>query len=257
MSGKAQATGLHCQQMKRAAAVAAVLLLSAPPQVPGEVNVKTTGDLVSVSARKASITEVLQSLARSTGMTVEFEGQTPRNPVDITLVDEPLVSAVGRVLEGSGIDYAFTMDKTERKVLKLMVLGRSQAAAAGGARPPGSRPPVIHQLNNNPDDEEEQDLGDTDDNMPMDQFQEQQMMEQQQQEAPPPPVPTLPGAQPGVPNPGLPPAPATGPTPLPQETPRLPTYQPFATPTPAAAPAPPLPTPAPAPTPTPSVNQHN
>ena len=242
--------------MKRAAAAAAVLLLSAPPQAPGEVNVKTTGDLVSVSARKASITEVLQSLAHSTGMTVEFEGQTPRTPVDITVVDEPLVTAVDRVLEGSGIDYAFTMDQTERKVVKLLLLSRSQAAPSG-TRPPGSRPPVIHQLNTNPDDEEEQDLGDTDDNMPMDQFQEQQMMEQQQQEAPPPPVPTLPGAQAGVPNPGLPPAPATGPTPLPQETPRLPTYQPFATPAPAVPAAPPAPTPAPAPTPTPGLNQHN
>jgi hypothetical protein len=230
--------------MRRALFVAAVLGLTLPPQAPAEVNVSANGTRVTVTARQAPLNEVLQQIARNTGMKLEFEGTPPRTPLTLSIVDEPLVTAVGRILEGAGVDFAFTLDPTEQKVVKLLLMGRSPTSAVAGRNAPRA---VIRQMEDPVEDEAPGDVDPAILEPAPDEFQTPELPP----DTTPPSVPLIPGVIPGAGAPSIPGSPSTGPTPLPEATPKLPTYQPF----PQTTPPPVAPAPVPRPTPTPTSNQ--
>ncbi len=240
--------------MRRLAATFGLLAVLAPPAAAA-VNVSASGWRVTIEARQASLSEVLRQMARVTGMQLEFVGPPPGTLVTLSLVDEPLAGAVARVLEGAGVDFAMSLDRTGERVVSLLLLGRAAVAASRPAPPR----PVIRPLDTSglePELEEPDD-----ETVPVPQPIEQILS------------PLTPNSPPqGALPPGAVAPNATTPTPAPTPPSGIPTYQPFNQPAappfgqrspfvqplppPSAPPTGPQ-TPAPAPTPSPGTNPEN
>jgi len=120
--------------------LAAFGLLLAASAYAGEVDVRTTADgRVSLTVTSAPLSDVLDRLARQTGMKVVYDGAPPRALVrGRQVVDATPADAVADVLEGLGVSYALRLDATGAKVDTLLVLGAPKGTAA--PRPPV--PPV-------------------------------------------------------------------------------------------------------------------
>ena len=181
---------------------ALVGVLVALPLVAGaEVDVKTADGRVDLKATSAPLSEILDRLAKQTGMKVTYEGGPVRQPVTVTLLGRTPAEAVLGVLDGLGLNYALRMDLTGTRVDALMIAGT--AGASGFPTPPATptpafRPPVAPA----PEPEEEPEA------------------EEEQQEPPPKPgagVPPQPGQPPN-------PDPAAGAGPVGVSKPNMPTY---------------------------------
>ena len=195
-------------------ALAVLLFLALPARA--EVTVTVAGERVNLRAVAAPLNEVLDQLARRTGMKVVYEGGQPRQPVTLTLESRTPAEAVMAVLEGQGINFGLRTDASGARVERLLVASGGGGAAAGPAAAPGrptaaGAPPPPPMPDFEPDEEVE-------------------TKEEAPDEAAEPPAPQPPAQAP----PGLP-------------TPRTPTFfnSPFAPQPPpqiVAPPAPPAPT---------------
>jgi hypothetical protein len=142
--------------MRRVWVVAAALL--APGVARAEVQVRAVEGRIDLQARAAPLSEVLDQLARQTGMKVVYEGAPPRQPITTTIERRTPVEALLSVLEGLGLNYAATLDNSGTHVQMLVMSG---AATTGGrAAPPpvtpfrGGAQPIVEQPEVTPDDEE-------------------------------------------------------------------------------------------------------
>jgi hypothetical protein len=129
--------------------LAACGVLLAASAVAGDVDVRgTTGGRVSVHVNAAPLSEVLDRLARQTGMKVVYDGAPPRAVVRGRQVEDVTVAdAVADVLEGLGVSYALRLDATGLKVDTLLVLGAvrgpsSSPSSSSSAAPRTTVPPV-------------------------------------------------------------------------------------------------------------------
>jgi hypothetical protein len=127
--------------------LAACGLLLAASAFAGDVDVRgTAAGRVSVRVTAAPLSEVLDRLARQTGMKVVYDGAPPRTLVRGRQVEDVTVAeAVVDVLEGLGVSYALRLDATGLKVDTLLVLGAVKASSASRSSSPGARravPPV-------------------------------------------------------------------------------------------------------------------
>jgi hypothetical protein len=127
-------------------ALAACGLLLAATAFASDVDVRSTaGGRVSLQVGSAPLSEVLDRLARQTGMKVIYDGAPPRALVRGRHVEDVTpAEAVLNVLEGLGVGYALRFDPDGVKVDTLLVIGTAGASAAPrpvGA-PPALRPPV-------------------------------------------------------------------------------------------------------------------
>jgi hypothetical protein len=129
-------------------ALAACGLLLAATVFAGDVDVQSTaGGRVSVRVGSAPLSEVLDRLARQTGMKVIYDGAPPRALVRGRHVEDVTpAEAVLNVLEGLGVGYALRFDPDGVKVETLLVVGTVGTAGPSGPRPigapPALRPPV-------------------------------------------------------------------------------------------------------------------
>jgi hypothetical protein len=103
--------------------------------------VRRSGDKVDVRATAASISEVLDRLARETGMKVSYDGAAPRARISVNIIGVTPVQAVLSVLEGQALNYAMRMDPTGARVETLLLVSGGTASASAPATPPrGPRP---------------------------------------------------------------------------------------------------------------------
>ena len=124
--------------------LAACGLLLAASAFAGEVDVRgTAAGRVSVRVTAAPLSEVLDRLARQTGMKVVYDGAPPRAVVRGRLVEDATVAdAVADVLEGLGVSYALRLDATGLKVDTLLVLGAVRGSSSSPSSSPAPRPAV-------------------------------------------------------------------------------------------------------------------
>jgi hypothetical protein len=205
-----------------------------------------TGTQVDLDATGAPLPEVLDRLARLTGMKLIFDGAPPRPLVTISVHGRSPTQTVLAVLEGLGINYALIADATGAQVQTLLVTGAAAPSSATRGRGP-SPPPRANR--NMPIAPEPADLPlENEDELPLDEGgvvgnepgREGVLPPDNPGDAPPvggePRSSTVPPGQPSgfgsqpqpyTPGPFLPPAPTTA-QPL--------TIQPFPTPTPTPPP---------------------
>jgi hypothetical protein len=120
-------------------AIVPALLVAA--HASAEVQVQVTNGRVSVQAAGAPLSDVLERLARQTGMKVTYDGPPQRTPVNLTLADRTPAQAVLGVLDGLGLNYALRMDQSGTRIETLLIAGTAPTAPAGSlAAAPASRP---------------------------------------------------------------------------------------------------------------------
>lgn len=134
-----------------------VLLLARP--LAAEVTITPTGDQhVSVRVVAAPLAEVLDQLARRTGMRVTYEGSQPRQPITLTVEDRTAVQAVMAVMEGQGLNFGLRMDASGTRVDRLLVLGlapSSAGSASSTSSAHATRPQPMQTLPTGVEDEQE------------------------------------------------------------------------------------------------------
>ena len=127
-------------------ALAACGLLLAATAFASDVDVRSTaGGRVSLQVGSAPLSEVLDRLARQTGMKVIYDGAPPRALVRGRHVEDVTpAEALLNVLEGLGVGYALRFDPNGVKVDTLLVLGTASGSAPRpAAAPPALRPPPV------------------------------------------------------------------------------------------------------------------
>jgi hypothetical protein len=187
--------------MRTAALVAALVVL--PLVAAAEVDLKSANGRLDLKVTAAPLSEVLDRLAKQTGMKVTYEGAPVRQPVTLTLLGRTPAEAVLGVLDGLGLNYALRMDMSGTRVEALLIAGTAAVTSGSPTLPsmpntaPALRPPATPA----PEPDEEPEAEETE----------------------PPEPPRKPGAppQPGQPpNPN--PAAGTGPVGVPK--PNMPTF---------------------------------
>ena len=118
-----------------------------------QTEVRRVGDTLDVRATAAPVSEVLDRIARETGMKVTYDGAPPRARVSVTLTGVTPAQAVLRVLEGQGLNYALRMDpRAVRVETLLMVAGSGAGTGTVAPAPMPSRPiPGTRQIDREPD----------------------------------------------------------------------------------------------------------
>jgi hypothetical protein len=131
--------------MRLFAALVVVALVAAP--ATAEVAVRVSGGHVDLTATAAPLAEVLDRLARQTGMKVVYEGAAPRQLVTLSLHGRTPTETVLAVFEGLGVNFALVADPSGSRVQTLVVAGTaassapSSTATARAASPPSARRP--------------------------------------------------------------------------------------------------------------------
>ncbi len=110
--------------------VVAALLLLLPVAAAAETEVRPVGDRLEVRASAATVSEVLDRIARQTGMRVSYDGPPPRARVTLSGGPRTPAEAVLAVLEGQGLTYALRLDPTGTRVEMLMVFAGSGSRGA-------------------------------------------------------------------------------------------------------------------------------
>src|SRR5207245_1178213 len=132
--------------MRSRIALTAALLLAASLG-RADTDVRRSGDKVEVHATAAPLTEVLDRLARQTGMKVVYDGPQPRARVRLDLPPVTPVQAVLSILEGQGLNYALRMDPSGTRIETLLLVagGASGAPAPAGPAPRPEIPPRMFE----------------------------------------------------------------------------------------------------------------
>ncbi len=210
--------GVHFWMMRAPLGpLALAFLLLAAAHAFSEVEVQVNGAVVELHASAAPLSQVLERLAKQTGMELVFEGPAPQQRVTMTIRGRSPADTVLAVFEGLGMNYALVTDAAGTAV-QMLVVASPTSSSSGVAKSLPSRPPVRRAtqprtLQPDLDPELEDDLG----------------MDAPFDEPPPPdeveplepPVP--PGALPGV----LPEVPPTVPGATPQAAPTPQPSSPF------------------------------
>jgi hypothetical protein len=117
-----------------------------------QTEVRRVGDTLDVRATAAPVSEVLDRIARETGMKVTYDGPPPRARVSVTLAGVTPAQAVLRVLEGQGLNYALRMDARAVRIEALLMVAGSGVGTGNVPPPTPARPiPGTRQIDREPD----------------------------------------------------------------------------------------------------------
>jgi hypothetical protein len=98
-----------------------LLLLPELSSVSADLEIRAQRGLVSVRAQAVPLTEVLGQLCEKTGAELVYEGPRPSPLVTVNIENAPEGELPGRILEGLGINYAYQMDASGKRVERLIV----------------------------------------------------------------------------------------------------------------------------------------
>ena len=192
--------------MRKVAGVALLALLAARPGAADTEVRKAAGDKLDVRATAAPLSEVLDRIARETGMKVTYDGAPPRARISVSLTGVTPAQAVLAVLEGQGLNYALRMDPRAVRIETLLMI----AGSGAGASVPASRSqPVPRPIDREPDVTEPEEEAPSEAPVPAP---EEQRRPFPFPGGPPPSGPAMPLALP-TPPPGAPGAPGASPSP--------------------------------------------
>jgi hypothetical protein len=139
--------GAYTAYMRFSAVLVGVALAAAPAPATAEVAVRVSGGHVDLTATAAPLADVLDRLARQTGMKVVYEGPAPRQLVTLSLHGRTPTETVLSVLEGLGVNFALMADPSGAHVQTLVVAGTATASsspsAAATVRPASARRAVF------------------------------------------------------------------------------------------------------------------
>jgi hypothetical protein len=107
------------------------LVLFAPQTPP--LQVTASDGRVTIRATRVPLFEILQELARKTGMEVVYESALPRQPITATLENLPDEDAIAKLLEGVPLSWGVKLSANRQRVERLVLADPSRR---GGTVPP-------------------------------------------------------------------------------------------------------------------------
>ena len=121
------------------------LVMAAAQPAGGAVEVRQAQGRISIQATGVPLRQLLDSLARETGMKVLYEGAAPERSLTVQILDRSPAEAVMALLEGLGLNYALMLDSSGSGVQTLLFTGppaegTSRAAPAVQDRKTTTRP---------------------------------------------------------------------------------------------------------------------
>lgn len=116
-----------------------------------QTEVRRSGDKLDVRATASPIAEVLDRIARETGMKVTYDGPPPRARVSVILTAVTPAQAVLSVLEGQGLNYALRMDPRAVRIETLLMVAGSGAGTPASAPAPVRPQAGPRQIEREPD----------------------------------------------------------------------------------------------------------
>jgi type II secretory pathway component GspD/PulD (secretin) len=120
--------------------MAALVALPAVSAPSSGFDVRVKEGLVTIDARAAPLSDVLDQLGHQTGMKVVYEAGRPRQIVSAAIEGLPPADALAKLLEGLGVGYGFSLDATGARVETLIISGAAGAAKASLAPSPSHLP---------------------------------------------------------------------------------------------------------------------
>jgi hypothetical protein len=117
----------------------AALALPVASAAPSGFDVRVKDGLVTIDAREAPLSDVLDQLGRQTGMKLVYEAGRPRQIVSAVIEGVSPPVAVARLLEGLGVGYGFSLDPSGHRVETLLISGVT-ATVNTSARPAAPAP---------------------------------------------------------------------------------------------------------------------
>lgn len=134
---------------------AGLFLFVAVASARAEVQVRLAEGKLDVTATSAPVSEVLDRIARQTGMKIVYDGAPPRSLVSVTIQGRSPVETIYGLLEGLGLNYALRTDLGGSKVDTLLLLAGSSGGPARPATNTPARPPIAAVPEpDEPDDDE-------------------------------------------------------------------------------------------------------
>ncbi len=118
----------------RVAALVATLGLAAIPLHAG-VQTRVADGRVRIEAKAVPLSDVLDDLARKTGMKVAYEGAPPRVLVTATLDRDSVAEALLAIFEGLGLTYVIQLDASGTGVAKLLMMASGSRVGVPAAGP--------------------------------------------------------------------------------------------------------------------------
>jgi hypothetical protein len=103
-----------------------------------DLEVRAAGGEVTIHARNLPLSQILDRLARATGMDLTYDGARPGIPVTLNVENVSQTEAVLRLMEGLGISYVLRTDASGQRVDLLVVSGEG---AGTGPLMASSQPP--------------------------------------------------------------------------------------------------------------------
>ena len=123
-----------------------VVLVLLAPAAQAEVVVRIAQDRIDITATAAPLADVLDGLAKQTGMEIVYDGKPPRQKVSVALQGRSAAEAVQGILEGQGLNYLLVGDPTGLHVKTLILAGEAgkgtSAGSSRGPAPMARRPPL-------------------------------------------------------------------------------------------------------------------
>jgi len=128
--------------------------LAAAAAASGEDRVRVNGACVEVHAVAVPLSDLLDELARRTGVQLTMEGGKPRQRITVDVKCGQPAEVLQGVLEGQGLNYALQMSPDGSRAASLLLIGSADqraaadpaaaapAAAASGPRARLMRPPT-------------------------------------------------------------------------------------------------------------------
>jgi hypothetical protein len=107
----------------------AVVLL-AQPAAP-RLEVSASDGRLAIRATATPLADVLDEVARKTGMVVVFETARPRQPVTANIPSLPEEEAIARLLEGQPVSWGVKLSANRRRVERLVLADPTKRGATG------------------------------------------------------------------------------------------------------------------------------
>ena len=130
----------------RSLAVAALMLAVGRSSVGAEPQVRFEGGRLDVRAQVTPLPELLDRIAKATGMKLTYDPRAQRPNVSVTRTSETPAQAVLGILEGLGLSYLVEFSERGDEVRTLMIVGsgteKGPATPAPAAGPAFDRVPV-------------------------------------------------------------------------------------------------------------------
>jgi hypothetical protein len=110
----------------------ALVMALLAPSAGAEVMVRGGSDAVDVEASAAPLSEVLDRMARLTGMEIVYEGTPPSQRITLAIEGRTPSDAVIAILEGQGLNYALVADPSGARVQTLIIAGPAGKGTSSG-----------------------------------------------------------------------------------------------------------------------------